>query len=261
MIKKLTEANGVQVELLLNHKPIENLFIRGCLEAYRYQDSDQLGWGDFDQDGKLRAVLWRAHTRFIPFSIGAYDAKGFAEIINAEQNRTMLFGLESVVAPIAPYLKRLTNRFDHLYFARCTRLDDLTTSKTDQVNKLTPSEVKRLAGLLDQIPEFQGSSARIDAKRSDLERGLSRCYYINQNNQMVATASTALENDHSAMISAVGTHPNFTGQGLATICLAQLMRDVLSEGKSLYLFYDNPIAGKLYDKLGYQHVGRWLMYQ
>ncbi|MBM7541314.1 GNAT family N-acetyltransferase [Amphibacillus cookii] len=261
MIKKLTEANSAQVESLLIRKPIENLFILGCLKAYRYQHSDQVGWGDFDQDGQLRAVLWRAHTRFIPFSVGAYDAKGFAEIINAEQNRTMLFGLESVVAPIAPYLKRLTNRFDHLYFSRCTRLGDLTTAKTDQINKLTPSEIERLAVLLDQIPEFQGSSARIDAKRSDLERGLSRCYYIKQNNQMVATASTALENDHSAMISAVGTHPNFTGQGLATVCLAQLVCDVLSEGKSLYLFYDNPIAGKLYDKLGFQHVGRWLMYQ
>ncbi|SDC11546.1 hypothetical protein SAMN05421734_104174 [Pelagirhabdus alkalitolerans] len=261
MIKRLTEIDITQVESLLNHQPIENLFILGCLEASRYQQKPLTGWGDFDQNGELHAVLWQSNTRFIPFAVEDFDAKGVAHIINTDSNSSMLFGLRSIVTKIAPFLNQLTNRSDDLYFAISSEHQRPIINKEDHVCKLTPSDLNLLERLLDQIPEFQRSTARIDKKREDLKTGISRGYYLKEKGQMVTTASTTLENADSAMLSGVATHPDFTGRGLASTCVSKLTEDILLEGKSLYLFYDNLIAGKLYKKLGFLHVGDWVMYQ
>lgn len=43
--------------------------------------------------------------------------------------------------------------------------------------------------------------------------------------------------------------------------MEKLMADVLEEGKSLCLFYDNPEAGRIYKRLGFKDIGRWTMYR
>ena len=37
------------------------------------------------------------------------------------------------------------------------------------------------------------------------------------------------------------------------------MHDLLKEGKSLCLFYDNPKAGSIYHRLGFENIDRWTM--
>lgn len=61
----------------------------------------------------------------------------------------------------------------------------------------------------------------------------------------------------SAMIVGVATHQAFREQGLASRVMAQLCADLLHEGKSLCLFYDNPHAGVIYKRLGFQDIGSW----
>jgi predicted GNAT family acetyltransferase len=38
-----------------------------------------------------------------------------------------------------------------------------------------------------------------------------------------------------------------------------LCLDVLAEGKTLCLFYDNPKAGSIYKRLGFKDIGFWSM--
>ncbi|MNN97268.1 FR47-like protein [compost metagenome] len=61
------------------------------------------------------------------------------------------------------------------------------------------------------------------------------------------------------MLVAVATHPDYRGQGLATRVVAKLCTDLLAEGKSLCLFYNNPQAGLIYKKLGFSDIGSWTM--
>jgi hypothetical protein len=44
-----------------------------------------------------------------------------------------------------------------------------------------------------------------------------------------------------------------------SVCLSSLCRDLLGEGKTLCLFYDNPRAGSVYHRLGFETIDQWLM--
>jgi predicted GNAT family acetyltransferase len=61
------------------------------------------------------------------------------------------------------------------------------------------------------------------------------------------------------MVVSVATMMVHRGKGLMCMCLSRLCQDVLAEGKSLCLFYDNPEAGKVYHRLGFKSIDNWVM--
>ncbi len=93
-----------------------------------------------------------------------------------------------------------------------------------------------------------------------MEQGVARCYYIEEDGEMVSTASTSAENKASAMIVAVGTNKRAKRKGYATRCMSKLCFDLLEEGKELCLFYENPEAGSIYKRIGFTDIGYWMMY-
>ena len=79
--------------------------------------------------------------------------------------------------------------------------------------------------------------------------------------QMMSVSQTTAENSRSAMIVGVATAKAYRNRGLMRVCLSKLCADVLSEGKTLCLFYDNPKAGSVYHKLGFESIDKWVMIQ
>ncbi|OEH93812.1 GNAT family N-acetyltransferase [Bacillus solimangrovi] len=65
----------------------------------------------------------------------------------------------------------------------------------------------------------------------------------------------------TAMIVGVATHPEHRGNGLVSMVMESLLIEVLKEGKVVGLLYDNPHAGGLYKKLGFQDIGKWVIYK
>ncbi|MGP4075489.1 GNAT family N-acetyltransferase [Halobacillus sp. K22] len=64
----------------------------------------------------------------------------------------------------------------------------------------------------------------------------------------------------SAMVVGVCTHPEHKNQGYASVCMTKLCQELLAEGKMLCLFYDNPEAGSIYKRLGFEDIGKWMMH-
>ena len=73
-------------------------------------------------------------------------------------------------------------------------------------------------------------------------------------------AKSTAENDNTAMIIGVGTHPKYRNRGLASKCLIKLCKELLAENIKPCLFYDNEEAGKLYNKLGFKTIDNWSIY-
>ncbi|MDN4494601.1 GNAT family N-acetyltransferase [Ureibacillus aquaedulcis] len=262
MIKKLTEANRKQLMEFVCIKPAENLFIIGDVEAFGFDNEFQTIWGGFDEAGELIAVLLKYETNYIPYATGQYDMEGFAEIINSDPNMRELSGLKEIVErlePLIPKKKRSSNSF---YYAKCQRLlENKSAEELGKVEKLTLDEVEENVDLLKGIPEFQTSNISVESKKRMIENKTGRTYFIRVDGEMATTASTTAENSSSAMIIAVATRENFKRQGLATDCMIKLCKDLLAEGKELCLFYDNPEAGKIYKRLGFEDIGFWNMYR
>ena len=260
MIRKLKKTDHDVVMALIGHKPAENLFIIGDIEAYGYDSDFQEIWGQFHND-QLIAVLLRYDQNYIPFSGQHYDVKGFAEIINRNPKRIEISGLKHLVGPLQEFINRDIRKRSETYYAKCTGLSyELDEERVKRAHYLQPAEYQENIEMLRSIPEFAFGTFSVDAReRAEKYKTGRTCIVRNEQGIMVASASTTAENSQSAMIVGVGTKPGFERRGYATVCLEKLCSELIAEGKSLCLFYDNPAAGKIYKRLGFTDIGLWTM--
>ncbi|MDP5272856.1 GNAT family N-acetyltransferase [Chengkuizengella axinellae] len=261
MIRRLTVKDHGQCFKLLKEQPAENLFILGDIEAYGYEEDFQKLWGDFSDNGELIAVLLKYQENYIPYAKGDFNAKGFAEIMLSDPDFSMLSGLIDVTEKLEPYLSHRLKRKRETYYAKCTKMIPVTTDvDTSIVEQAVPEDAEELIQLLNSIPEFSESTITVERKRRGLEEGVSRSFFIKEDGRMVSTASTAAENSLSAMVVGVATLAAYKKKGYATQCMVKLCNQLLEEEKELCLFYDNPSAGVLYKRIGFEDIGFWMMY-
>ncbi|PMC38669.1 GNAT family N-acetyltransferase [Bacillus sp. UMB0899] len=260
MIRKLNKDDNDSVMALIGHKPAENLFIIGDIEAFGYESDIQEIWGQFHNE-KLIAVLLRYDRNYIPYSEQSYDVKGFADIINSNPAQIEISGLKHVVEPLQKLINRDVRKHSGTYYAKCTGLSyEISKSRVQCANYLQPSEYAENVEMLSSIPEFSTGNFSVEARELAEKYKTGRTYVVrNEQGVMVSSASSTAENSQSAMIVGVGTRPGFERKGYATICMEKLCSELLAEGKSLCLFYDNPAAGKIYKRLGFTDIGFWTM--
>lgn len=73
------------------------------------------------------------------------------------------------------------------------------------------------------------------------------------NDRLAAMVGERLGNDSHTEMSAICTHPDFTGRGYARRLTAFLTNDTLAHGRTpfLHVSYGNPHARAIYERLGY----------
>ncbi|WP_101846402.1 GNAT family N-acetyltransferase [Halobacillus sp. Marseille-P3879] len=260
MIRKLNKRDDPDCQRLLGEKPAENLFIIGDIENFGYEQDFQTLWGDFDQKDRLRAVLLKYHNNFIAYASKSFDAEGFAAIINRDHEFMQISGLQTITDQILPYIEHLPKKKRALFYAKCESKEKLGLKlDTSQVKLASVKDVPEILNLHNQIVEFEQDDSRESSMIKGIEGKSTRIYYVKDDDQMVSSASTTAENSKSAMIVGVCTHPDFKRRGYASSCMKKLCEDLLDEGKMLCLFYDNPEAGSIYKRLGFEDIGIWTM--
>ncbi|MBU8917185.1 GNAT family N-acetyltransferase [Bacillus sp. FJAT-29953] len=260
MIRKLTEQDHQQVLTFLSEEPSINLFIIGDIEAFGYSSEFQELWGEFDEKYSIKAVLLRYHQSFIPYAKGEFDTSGFVSIMKQYTQPIFLSGKSDIVEKFEVFEELSLGKKQVTFFAECLSDDCLGDNNVD-VKKATIEDVDQIIELRSSIEEFQ---IRSDARKmliNAMESNTGRTYYTVHQGVMTACVSTTAENSISAMIVGVCTRKENRRQGLATAIMEKLFKDVLAEGKTLCLFYDNPEAGRIYKRLGFKDIGKWTMYR
>ncbi|RWZ51291.1 GNAT family N-acetyltransferase [Halobacillus fulvus] len=261
MIRRLYEEDDPFCQELLMKKPAENLFIIGDIENFGYEQSFQKLWGEFEESGNLIAILLKYHNNYICYAEKQFNAKEFAEIINQDDDFMQLSGLKDCVDQLLSFVTHEKKRTRTLYYAKCESQNDIPDHwDTTLVKKANMEDIPILAKLHDSIPEFEKDDSREESIRRGMESGSARTYYLENGNRLVSSASTTAENKYSAMIVGVCTHPDHQKHGYASSVMKKLTEDLLREGKMLCLFYDNPSAGTLYKRIGFQDIGKWMMH-
>lgn len=258
MIRKLTLADNQQVMNLLLEEKEFNLFIIGDIENFGYGEEFQELWGEFDQENQLKAILLRYYGNYIPYAKEEFDVLGFAKIIQEDSKWEMISGKQELLNMFNPYLtfsKQKELYFSHLIDAAMLPKD----LNRDNLQQATIEDVEQLSLLLEGIEEFQFNQTSQASFRRKLETKTGRTYFIKEDGRIVSTASTTAENSLSAMVVAVATHPDYRERGYASLCMQTLCHDLLEEGKSLCIFYDNPKAASIYRRIGFEEIGRWSM--
>ncbi|EJR91072.1 hypothetical protein IKA_01829 [Bacillus cereus VD169] len=149
-----------------------------------------------------------------------------------------------------------------MYFCECLNDNNLPSTPIHETIKLASlDDIERIMKLRSDIAEFPTTNESEKILRQAIETNTGRTYYIEKDGVIIASASTSAENSLSAMVVGVCTHPNYRGNGYASLILQKMIQDFTKEDRTLCLFYNNPAAGRIYKRLGFKDIGMWTMYR
>lgn len=259
---KLTKKDMKQINQYIMQEPEFNLLIIGDLENLGLEDKNLDVYVNDTKDGWDSLVL-RYFDNYILYSSHAgYDAEEVANFL-AGKDVNVVSGKGEILERLAPYMANrcvVKNRLAHLHKVEfCPKAPEPV-----EIRRLSPGDAAAMVSLYLQIKEFSSTYVGRQAKaeeelRCTLQKG-GRSYGAFLNGELVGIASTSAENSVSAMVVGVATLPSARNLGLASCLVAQLCRETLREGrKFLCLFYNNPIAGKIYYKIGFRDTGNFIM--
>lgn len=261
MIRKLTKEDHEVVLDYLSEEPSINLFIIGDIEAFGYDSDFQELWGEFDSEHTLKAVLLRYYKSFIPYSKTEFDVLGIANIIKSYEGPIFLSGKSDLVEKFEEIDGLNLGKKQVTYFAECRSDEQLTKDTSLDVKRAGFEDIERILEIRSTIEEFNMAADAREMITKAMESNTARTFYTEENGVITSCVSTTAENSLSAMIVGVCTLKSHRRLGLASGIMNKLFKEVLAEGKTLCLFYDNPEAGRIYKRLGFVDVGMWTMYR
>jgi predicted GNAT family acetyltransferase len=209
-------------------------------------------------------VLLRYYNSILAYALNEFDLQGFARTIRRQKHAELLSGRAETIERFSPLLGGGRLRLTHYAELPSDSTPPSPPSSTSAAGQAVPHraslvDVPAIFSLKRQIVEFRLVPTAEESFRRALATGSGRSYLIRAEGKVVSIASTTAENSRSAMVVGVCTHPDYRRLGLATACIQALCQELLHEGKSLCLFYDNPQAGSIYRRLGFRELGMWGM--
>lgn len=256
MIRTLHQSDNKDVMTLLSKDKSYNIFLIGDIEAFGYEEAFQTVYGDI-VNGELISVLLVYYDNICFYSSKEFNPEFFT--ILDKHTFNYISGKPNCLEPFINHYPEL--KLQEMYFCENKSVAPVQMDSTVNV-ATTKDEFKDIFHLLKEIEEFgyQNKKAEhyIEQRLEWLNK--EKCLYIKQENNVVATLTVTCETAYNAMVIGVATHPNYRKLGLASKMVdAANYEYINNQTKSLCLFYDNPKAGSIYHRLGYETIGKWTM--
>lgn len=260
MIKKLTKSDEAKVLEYLYQEPSINIFIIGDIELFGFEVDYQDIYAEYKND-EIISVLLRYKDSIVYYSHIKYFNVAYLEIIKSFTYQ-FISAKESLMEVLRPHFSDM--KYKPMYFCEASSFDpSLLVNKENIVDVSKDEEIRKVFRLLVQIEEFDGMKSQSEDEyvKSHLETlKHSKTYSIEEDNICASTVSTVADTKKSAMVVAVATDTNYRKKGYASRLMIVLMDEYLNkQKKSLCLFYDNPEAGKIYHRLGFKDIDKWVM--
>lgn len=256
MFRKILPGRERDALEFLSREPEINHFILGDIECYGLGDPNLGLWVE-EKDG-ITAALLRYYGSFILYSPGGADARHAARIMR-DCGFGMLSGRPEYLHPVLKELK-LAPEIHANVFMRLAPGNLKPAGSGKSAIRVDASNAEEHIGgivaLRQRIPEFS-QGINTDALREELAMGCRRIFVAREDGQTVSMAMTTVERKGAAMIVSVCTLAEYRGRGYAPALMTALCKELEEEGKTALLFYNNPVAGRIYSSLGFADIGRW----
>lgn len=260
MVKILKEEDREKVLEYLKEEASYNLFIIGDIENYGFESDFQTLWGSFDENNIINGILLKYNESFIPYyKDNNFDPKEFKKIVREWEGFKVLSCKGSIAEKFRDCFESYKEK--STFFCELRSKENLLENCEIIIEKANVEDAKRIYDILLTIEEFDSIRANsVEKIERTIKTKSGRTYYIqNKEKEMINICQTTAENKYSAMIVGVSTRKNYRRKGYMSYCLSKLCSDIIDEGKLCCLFYDNPEAGRVYHKLGFQTIGKWTM--
>ena len=252
----------------LRLEPEFNLFLIGDLEAYGMEHENVSCYTDDDwkSDMEFPYFILNYRGNVLVYSRDeTYDAEKVADFLN-EMDPENISGKDDIVKRLVPYLKDRISK--PMYLARLNQIGTEEKEKygdmMKQVQRLGEKDIPAAYDLYLTIDEFAYTYRRKEKEKcyEDIRQNISvigRTYGIFEGDVLAAVVQTSAENTTSAMVVGVATRPEMRGKGYAKAAILKLCQDCLEEMDFLCLFFENPVAGRIYHAVGFKDMGMFTM--
>ena len=264
MLYTCTEADRSRILAYIAKEPEMNLFFFGDIENFGVDQDPVHIYAFADTDNNWQSLLLQYFDSYIFYSQDVQCPADEAVTFLKSRKVDCLSGKLELV-------KRFSESFPDkklqpTFMSRCNTVSHgVPLPANVTLRKLTPEDFVELLELLSGIAEFADSFRDPQRARKQQEvnyRHGSVTYGVYTDGKLAATAATTADSSQSAMVMAVATRPELRGHGYASAAVTRLCEDCFAVGKNfLCLFYDNPAAGRIYHRVGFQDVGSYAMLQ
>ncbi len=256
-VVKCDDTQRGELESFFARDPYYALFFIGNLEAMGLSHPDLDYWAQYDEQEQIVAVLLRYLTNFsILASDQDLDLTPLIEVIDGQEQVSRITGKMWIVDRIVGALQHHSLPVENEnYFCRLWA-EDFQPDSTEGVRQTDLADAE---GIHDLFADGEFAHFTADSFRRRLTDGKCRVFATWVDERMVSAAATSAETTCSAMIGPVYTPATERGRGYASRVMSALCAALLADGKEPVLFYDNPSAGAIYRRVGFQDIGMFKM--
>ncbi len=240
--------------------PFRYLTPRLNLEVFGYTSQAVRAWGAFAPgETEMAGVMLRYSNTAILADADGATAEAFAPIIDGEQGLAGVRGSIEAVHKLRGRLRRYSptgmeiSIFMTLHAPPVCPQDLLSRAR-----RAYPEDLHLLAALYADAWTMYRSRNNVASKLAE-----TRVFVVEEpaderdSRRIVSCALLNVEGSDAALIGGVFTLPAARGRGYAAACTAALSIDLQRDGKLPCLFYENPVAGRVYRRLGFVEREQW----
>lgn len=259
MLRKATEKHR---GLIMNYclgEPSINLFIIGDIENFGFNTDFQEVWIQTSGD-KLVGIVLRYHDNFIIYSKDLDLDVNEINILLSTRNANIISGKLTVMDLFYTVMKNNYSK-RNMYFCELLNTSKLIKD-TSGVELAKETDAMDIALVYGEIEEFSGLySAGIDSRYKQIATRIKTKegvhMFIKEEGKIISQGNTTAETTTGAIVGGILTIPEYRNIGLASRVISAICQDLHFRGKSACLFFDNPEAGRIYHKLGFENIGNW----
>ncbi len=261
-MKKLTERDRARILDYVNQEPEVNIFFIGDIENYGV-DCEDVSVFAHEKDGEWDNLVLRFMGDYVVYSqSSAYDASAVADFLKSQEVK-MINGKAEIISRLRDYFP--DREYRTMTMTKCTRApDNCEIPGSIAIRRLTADDAEITTDLMMRIEEFKKSYpdriSTVKKLRTSLARG-TVAFGAFKGGSLVSAAQATAGNTQSAMVVGVATHPDARGRGYASAVVTAVCHASFDEGKNfLCLFYDNPQAGRIYNRIGFLPIGEYALF-
>ncbi|TNK82101.1 hypothetical protein C4M98_00650 [Mycoplasmopsis pullorum] len=254
-MQKLTIKNQSELLEFLNQDYINNLFFIGDLIEFGFDDTSVKSYG-FYENNKLKAAIMLFHSTLLISDPDNFISK--EELIEFIKNQSV----SNIITEqeCAQHINELIKK-DYQIEIKQEEILVLNRPITQEgfiSNFANRDDLSLIIDGRKTIEEFKGVSAqglKLDYLQRTYDTGFYIPFIIKEQNIVASHASVACMTPKAAMIGGVYTLKEHRKKGYASDCVLNLCKWLQNKHKTPVLFFDNPLAGSVYKKIGFEHFG------
>ncbi|HUY09401.1 MAG TPA: GNAT family N-acetyltransferase [Candidatus Dormibacteraeota bacterium] len=214
--------------------------------------ADAVLWWVPGRAGEARAVALLHDGRLEVLMSSSDEGAAALELLQANRSALQWISLrEGAVA--YPGLDEFTLYRRELAVAPQIRMPECSLPRTRPAR---PEDAEQLYWVYDSV-----SWMRQDTPQAWRERlAEQRCWVAELEGQVVAAARWTMSFGQWVEVGGVATHPEFRRRAAGSAVTLAAASAALTEGKQVALRYSDPALAILYHALGFEHVGRELVF-